>query len=243
VQRAELRNAISARPLAAVRSAQLVQNRAIQGYDHGVTSAREQTVRLATAADVKPLAAVMARAFYDDPPFIWMLPDPKTRLKRSRRFFATLARGEALARGGVDVALVGTEVVGAAIWRPPGHWDTEQLRTALGVVRAFGRRTRAATALARAMARAHPREPHWYLFGIGVDPARQGSGIASVLLRPRLDRCDHDGLPAYLEASKAASVPLYQHFGFEPTGNPDLPDGAPPLTAMWRPAAAAPPAI
>jgi len=208
----------------------------------GVTSAGEQTVRPATAADVKPLAAVMARAFYDDPPFIWMLPDPKTRLKRSRRFFAALARGEALARGGVDIAFAGTEVVGAAIWRPPGHWETEHLRAALGIVRAFGRRTRAAAALAQAIARAHPRDPHWYLFAIGVDPACQGTGVASALLRPRLDQCDHDGLPAYLEASKAASVPLYQHFGFEPTGNPDLPDGAPPLTAMWR-AAAPPPTI
>lgn len=200
-------------------------------------------MRPATAADVKPLGAVMARAFYDDPPFIWMLPDPRTRLKRSRRFFATLARGEALAHGGVDVALVGTEVAGAAIWRPPGHWETERLRTALGLVRALGRRTGAAAALSQAMARAHPREPHWYLFAIGVDPARQGTGVASQLLRSRLDQCDHDGLPAYLEASKATSVPLYQHFGFEPTGNPDLPDGAPPLTAMWRPAPVAPPAV
>jgi hypothetical protein len=35
-------------------------------------------------------------------------------------------------------------------------------------------------------------------------------------------------------------VPLYQHFGFEPTGKPDLPAGAPPLFPMWRPPAAAP---
>jgi GNAT superfamily N-acetyltransferase len=207
-----------------------------------VTSAIERTVRLATAADVKPLAVALARAFYDDPPFMWMLPDPKTRLKRSRRFFASLARGEALARGGVDVALVGTEVAGATIWRPPGHWDTEQLRTVLRLACALGRRTGAAVALSHAMARAHPREPHWYLFAIGVDPAGQGTGVASALLRPRLDQCDRDGMPAYLEATRATTVPLYQHFGFEPTGNLDLPDGAPPLTAMWRPAAAAPPA-
>jgi GNAT superfamily N-acetyltransferase len=199
-------------------------------------------VRPATAADVKPLATVMARAFYDDPPFMWLLPDPKTRSKRLRRFFAVLARAAALAHGGVDVALVGTEVVGATIWRPPGQWETEQLRTVLGVVRAFGRRMGAASALGQAMARAHPREPHWYLFAIGVDPARQGTGVASALLRPRLEQADRDQLPAYLEATKATTVPLYQHFGFEPTGNLDLPEGAPPLTAMWRAAAAARPA-
>jgi GNAT superfamily N-acetyltransferase len=212
----------------------------LRGYDRGVTSAGQRTVRPATAADVGPLAAVMARAFYDDPPFMWLLPDPKTRLKRLRRMFAALARGEALAHGGVDVTIVGNEVVGAAIWRPPGHWENEQLRTVLGLVRAFGRRTRAAAALAQAMARAHPREPHWYLFAIGVDPSWQGTGVAGALLRPRLDECDHDGLPAYLEATKATSVPLYQHFGFEPRGNPVLPAGAPPLIAMWRPVAASP---
>jgi GNAT superfamily N-acetyltransferase len=210
-----------------------------------VTGTSEQTVRPATAADVKPLATVMARAFYDDPPFIWMLPDPATRLERARRFFATLTRGEALAHGGVDVASVESEIAGAAIWLPPGRWApgaAEQLRTLPGFARAFGRRLGAASALAQAMARAHPREPHWYLYAIGVDPARQGTGLAGALLRPRLDQCDRDAQPAYLEATKITSVPLYQHFGFQPTGNPQLPAGAPPLTAMWRPPATAPPA-
>lgn len=198
-------------------------------------------MRPATAADVKPLAAVMARAFYDDPPFMWILPNPATRLERERRLFVTLTRSEALAHGGVEVALVDNQIAAAAIWRPPGHWATEgQLRTLAGLVRAFGRRIGAAVALTQAMARSHPREPHWYLFAIGVDPARQGTGLASALLRSRLDRCDQTGLPAYLEASKPTSVPLYQHFGFGPTGCPDLPAGAPPLTSMWRPPAAVP---
>lgn len=202
-----------------------------------MTGSSELTVLPATAADVNPLAAVMARAFYDDPPFIWMLPDPSTRLERARRCFATLTRGETLAHGGVDVARMGSEIAGAAIWLPPGHWApgiAGQLRTLPGFARAFGRRLGAATALAQAMARAHPREPHWYLYAIGIDPARQGTGLASALLRSRLDQCDRDGQPAYLEATKTSSVPLYQHFGFEPTGHPELPQGAPPLTAMWR---------
>jgi GNAT superfamily N-acetyltransferase len=205
----------------------------------------ERAVRSATSADLKPLAAVMARAFYDDPPFIWVLPDPATRLKRTRRLFVTVTRGVVLADGGVDVALVDGQIVGAAIWRPPGRWGAaagtgEQLRTLTGLVRALGRRIGAAAALSQALARAHPREPHWYLFAIGVDPAWQGTGLASALLRSRLDQCDRAGLPAYLEASKATTVPLYQHFGFEPTGKPDLPAGAPPLFPMWRPPAAAP---
>jgi GNAT superfamily N-acetyltransferase len=209
-----------------------------------VTGTSDLTVRPATAADVRPLARVMARAFYDDPPFVWMLPEAATRLKRLGRFFATLTRGEALAHGGVDVACAGGEIAAAAIWLPPGHWaptTAEQLRTLPGFARAFGRRALAAAAYSQAMAHAHPREPHWYLYLIGVDPARQGTGLAAALLRSRLDQCDREVQPAYLEATKATSVPIYQHFGFQPTGNPRLPDGAAPLTAMWRPAAAMPP--
>jgi GNAT superfamily N-acetyltransferase len=204
----------------------------------------EPTVRQATAADIKPLAMVMARAFYADPPFMWILPNAATRLERNRRFFVTVSR-EALPRGGVDVVLVDNQIAGAAIWLPPGPGSSrtsssrtgDQVRVLAGLARAFGRRIGAAMAISTAMSRVHPREPHWYLFAIGIDPSRQGTGLASELLRPRLAECDRAGMPAYLEASKPASVPLYQHFGFERSGDMELPAGAPPLTPMWRPAA------
>jgi acyl-CoA synthetase (AMP-forming)/AMP-acid ligase II len=41
--------------------------------------------------------------------------------------------------------------------------------------------------------------------------------------------------PAYPQATKPASVPLYQHFGFAPAATPATPDGAPVITTMWRP--------
>jgi len=124
-----------------------------------VTGVGELTVRPAAAGDVKQLAMVMARAFYDDPPFMWMLPDAATRLRRTRRLFATLVRGEALAYGGVDVARAGGEVAGAAIWLPPGHWKptaAEQLRMLPGFALACGAWIGAASELAQAMLRAHP---------------------------------------------------------------------------------------
>ena len=109
-----------------------------------------------------------------------------------------------------------------------------QLRTLPGFVRAFGRRLGPAASLERALVRAHPRDPHWYLFAIGVDPAHQGSGVAGTLPRSRLARCDQAGEPAYLESSKLANVPLYQHFGFEPTAPMELPAVVPVITPMWR---------
>src|SRR5581483_5558933 len=195
------------------------------------------TVRPAQPRDVKALAQVMARAFYDDPPFGWMLPDERSRERRAAGVFATILRSHAMRYGGVDVACRGDVVVGGAIWLPPGHWAptaAQQLRSLPGYLRALGRDIGRTNALVQAMTKHHPREPHWYLYAIGVDPATQGGGVASALLRPRLARCDINGQAAYLESSKPGNVPLYEHFGFEVTGTPPLPEGAPVLTAMWR---------
>jgi hypothetical protein len=40
------------------------------------STGRPVLVRPATPGDVKALADVLARAFYDDPPLMWLLPDP-----------------------------------------------------------------------------------------------------------------------------------------------------------------------
>lgn len=49
-----------------------------------------------------------------------------------------------------------------------------------------------------------------------------------------LERCDRDGVPAYLEASSARSRRLYERLGFTFMGTTvDLPDG-PAMWPMWR---------
>ena len=65
------------------------------------------------------------------------------------------------------------------------------------------------------MEKAHPEEPHWYLMVIGSDPSVRGAGFGQALMRSRLDRCDGEHAPAYLEASKEELVPYYSRFGFE----------------------------
>jgi GNAT superfamily N-acetyltransferase len=195
------------------------------------------SVRPARPADIRELAAVLGRAFYDDPPFVWMMPDDRTRERGNRGMFATILRSHAMRYGGVEVACDGDVITGGAIWLPPDHWlptTGEQLRSLPGFIRALGSRVSAASSLDSALVKHHPRERHWYLYVIGVDPARQGQGVAGALLRSRLTRCDSDGVPAYLESSKPGNVPLYEHFGFQVTGTLDLPDGAPPLAPMWR---------
>ena len=167
----------------------------------------------------------------------WLLPDPATRLGRLTRMFATILGIESLPHHGVDIACAGDEILGGAIWMPPGHWQPGllgKIRAAPGHWRAVASAEIRAARMGSALSRAHPKEPHWYLKSIGIDPSCQGRGAAGLLLRSRLEYCDRNGQPAYLEASKPAGVPLYERFGFRRTGQVGMPPGAPVVTQMWR---------
>jgi ribosomal protein S18 acetylase RimI-like enzyme len=64
----------------------------------------------------------------------------------------------------------------------------------------------------------HPKESHWYLPLIGVDPSHQGKGVGSALMKHALAACDRDGIIAYLESSNPRNVSLYERHGFEVIG-------------------------
>ena len=83
--------------------------------------------------------------------------------------------------------------------------------------------------------RRHPADlPHWYLHYLGASPESQGRGLGSALLAPVLERCDREGLPAFLETSTPRARALYSRHGFEVSGRFDLPGGGPPIWQMWR---------
>lgn len=180
------------------------------------------------------MAEVMARAFADDPLMAWVLPDRADRVRRMRGWFSAMYRRVALRH--LDVYT--TEPVrGVAEWAPPGRWRLPRrqgLLTLPVTVRWLGGGAwRLGTALAAMEAR-HPAEPHWYLGGLGTDPDHQRTGVASSLLRPVLERCDAEGLPAYLETQTERNVPFYAGHGFAEVGGIDLPAGGPHLWLMWR---------
>ena len=68
---------------------------------------------------------------------------------------------------------------------------------------------------------------------IGIGPGWQGRGFGSALLRPILERCDRERLPAYLEASSPRNRALYERHGFEVAEEMRVSD-SPPLWRMWR---------
>jgi ribosomal protein S18 acetylase RimI-like enzyme len=189
--------------------------------------------------DVSELASVLARAFYADPVMMWIAPDDSTREKALTTMFATITRRHFLRTEGVEVARgdPAGRIGAAALWDPPGKWKQSRLQELLMIpcfVRAFGSVSRRGQQVAELMKRHHPAEPHWYLGVIGSDPAVRGTGFGQALMRSRLDRCDAEYAPAYLESSNPDNIPYYQRFGFAVTGEIKVPDGGPSMWPMWR---------
>ncbi len=200
-----------------------------------------RTVRPFARADLTATVATLVRAFDDDPVMMWIFPDERMRRRRLPGFFAGTLRGTSLRHEGTEVCVrqdVGqSQVLGGAIWLPPGTWRPplwRQLVALPSVAVRLGSRLAAASATYGALLRLHPERPHWYLSGIGTDPPVQGTGVGGELMRSRLARCDAARLPAYLESSKEQNVPFYERHGFRVTGELTIPGGGPTLWLMWR---------
>lgn len=190
-------------------------------------------MRGATPDDVATLGAVLGRAFADDPVWSWIYPRPD-RSRRLTRMFRTLL-AVTLARGAT--VLTDEDRRGAAVWqrsddRSLGALGNVRMGATMLATRAHVRRGQA---VIRELERRHPREPpHWYLSVLGTDPAHQGCGVGSALVRHVLDDPANAGEHAYLETETRANVPFYRRFGFEVTGEFDVPGGGPHLWLMWR---------
>lgn len=189
--------------------------------------------REAETADLESLERSIARAFMDDPVANWAVPNDRLREKALRGFFrAYLKHKQPHGFVTCEDGLLGT-----AIWAPPGHADSSAAE-AFDIVR-FNFDPRHIFRLPLMVAgvmrvqRLHPKEPHFYLAAIGVDPDAQGTGLGSRLLQPVLEICDRDGVGAYLESSDPANVSFYARHGFREIGEARLPRG-PVLPLMWR---------
>jgi ribosomal protein S18 acetylase RimI-like enzyme len=192
------------------------------------------TVRKATVADVPEMARSLALAFHDDPVFTWVLHGDPHRLGMLERAFELFLRRVWMEQ---EETYTTDGVAGAAVWELPGQWKVgvgRQLRLLPAMIGVFSRRLpRVLRALAVLESR-HPREPHFYLAFIGVKPEWQGRGLGGALIAPILERCDRDGVPAFLEASTPRNRAMYERHGFAVTEEFKLGKGAPPQWRMWR---------
>ena len=192
-------------------------------------------VRKITPADFGKVEEVVAKAFYDDPVMRFFLPADDVRGERLRQFMGVALRKITYPYGETYVE---STYRGAALWNPPNqrpHGILSDLSLMPAMLRFAG-----LSGLPRIMQSfsliegKHPKEAHYYLLAIGVDPSSQGQGLGTRLMAPVLERCDTDRAPAYLEASSERSAALYERNGFKVIEELKLPRGGPPIWRMWR---------
>jgi len=168
------------------------------------------------------------QAFAEDPLMAWLYPDAGETV---RSWFRVALKAGAK-RGHTYRS---DDSSGVSIWAPPGVNNLD--RSEGNALRDAMLDTYGEAGLARLMAAAeatgaaHPAEPHFYLFIIGVHG--RGRGVGAELLAPVLRACDEQGWPAYLESSNSRNVSFYERHGFRATEE-IVPDGGPTLLGMWR---------
>jgi GNAT superfamily N-acetyltransferase len=192
--------------------------------------------RRARLEDTDRLARLLTKAFLNDPVIDWLARSGPERPSGLQAFFLWLLYKRAIPAGEVWMSDDGAA---CALWMPPGipAWPPglfEQLKLLPLFLQmcGFGRIVRGA-AISGDLERAHPREMHFYLSFMAVDPPLQGIGLGSAILGATLRRIDEAGMPAYLENSSPRNTPLYERGGFVVQKN-ILPEDAPPLISMLR---------
>jgi ribosomal protein S18 acetylase RimI-like enzyme len=190
---------------------------------------RLEQSRLHEASDV------LARAFHDDPAWVWLFPDPDRRARVLPWLF----------RIGFDVTAADVyatrgEVLGAARWLSPGRPAMRVVPTVRALLTTpfrLGSATSSFFAYGRAVevlrTEAAPG-PHWYLAGIGVEPESQRRGVGSALLAPGLEAARSAGVPAVLLTNNEVNLAFYEANGFRVVREGDTPKGGPHAWAMVK---------
>ena len=198
-------------------------------------------VRKMTTEEIPQTAQSLAEAFAKDPHFAYIINQHGEQLiRRLGQGIATFLEHNWLPKGEVYTH---DKQFGAAIWAPPGQWhdspidqfrllpalagktgpaDIFRLLNVLGFVENKHKEIE------------HKFGEHYYLAMLGVTPEWQGKGWGDALMKPVLERCDEEGVPAYLEASTPRNVPLYERNGFEVIAKGHYRGATELLHFMWR---------
>ena len=193
--------------------------------------------RVASPQDRDDVVAILVSAFSDDPTWSWAFPDPSLRAAQHGRLWGLFVEG-AMRYPWVWLTPGNTAT---SVWIPPNGTDlSEEQEAALEptIVEMLGADASPVMEAFELFDQGHPRDvPHFYLSLLGTSAEHRGRGYGLGLLAENLRRIDEAAMPAYLEASNPANVPLYERHGFEVRGSFKLSGDGPKVVTMWRDAA------
>ena len=198
-----------------------------------------------TPEHVDKAGEVAGRAFQDDPVTRFSLPDKKEREEKLPYTFKMIyAYG---VRHGVSYA-TSSNLEGIIIWLPPdkmypSFWAMMRYGGLKLMFKMSNFKKGAMKAMKTSIAifnyeeerhRALVPYEHWYLQNIAVEPAEQGKGYGSLLIRSMTEKIDSIGLPIFLETNTEKAVSIYQKHGFEVLEHTIIPETDIPLWCMLR---------
>jgi GNAT superfamily N-acetyltransferase len=164
---------------------------------------------------------VLGEALMVEPGYAAIIPDEVKRREALVGILCDGLRHAVQGRNALGAFGVDGRILGAALWAPPRsatstpEADQRPATDQPPYLRALtDAQLQGLMAYDEACVRHLPDEPVWYLQILGVDPAGQGSGVGSALMRASLEMVNRTGMPAYLETGTERNVRFYQRFGF-----------------------------
>ena len=181
-------------------------------------------IRRMSAGDMDAVCEVIGQAFADNPNTLAMVRGDRAKAQRMMKGSVRVAKFGRTCSYGL-VAEQGDRVVGAlnaAPWPLCQLSAGEKIKSAPTMVRTMGTALPRALKLTSVWTKHDPKEPHWHIGPIGVDPTFQGQGVGKALLGSVLEMADEDGPLTYLETDADRNVKLYEKFGFRVIGQADI---------------------
>ena len=186
----------------------------------------------------RPASEVMSRAFLNDPLWKYLVPEEARRSRVVSLSMNILVRysllyGEIYTTPTLD---------GVACWLTPGKTTPTFSRLVRIGIRSAPFQLgwagfRRYSAIENYCGEVHKHivpGKHWYLWGLGVEPSRQGQGIGGLLIQPVLAQADADHVPCYLETMNVKNVPFYKKHGFNVASDAEVPRHSLRVWAMLR---------
>ena len=185
-------------------------------------------ITAASTSDIDETVGCLATAFAQDPITGFLLQHGPAYRGRVTQFFSLLMRARLELKMPVFVARGARGIDGATM-----GYSTVRSEWPAGLTEEWVRFEKAIPGLTDRMAiydevatRFKPPAPHYYLGVIGTDPALQGSGIGTQLLKSFCEVSASDPLSSgvYLETAQASNLKFYERAGFAETGRGKLGD-------------------
>ncbi len=191
--------------------------------------------------DSKEIGTMLARAFLDDPIFVYLVDDAAKRLVFLTRLMQVSVH---ITQHGHGVVLA-PGVHQAALFFAPGRYPPSfwlDARRSLVVASSLllkgmtYRKTKEGLVINNRMQENLKKyaTDSWYLMVIGIDPSSQGQGLGGRLLASFCSQVDNTQKSAYLETTNPANIGYYQRYGFKVVDEIRLPK-VPPIWCMRRP--------